>query len=200
MRTQLRPQWEMDNFFCSHRCTSYVHFGQGRVSVCALARSARSFCRSLTLLATALTPIMFGLVLPDLRNICVVPKSNLHPSERLSGRCLNPILSNPAVKSTRSNSKQLGYLNRRIRLHEYNGVPYIICQEKKTHLEERIQLERRSGQPKNIAFLAISESEYVSLLPWLMKVHRGSEAATADRTLFFSFHVQEKSRIPAQAF
>jgi hypothetical protein len=119
----------MDNFFCSHRCTSYVHFGQGRVSVCALARSARSFCRSLTLLATALTPIMFGLVLPDLRNICVVPKSNLHPSERFSGRCLNPILSNPAVKSTRSNSKQLGYLNCRIRLH--NSVPYIICQGKK---------------------------------------------------------------------
>jgi len=139
MRTQLRPQWEMDNFFCSHRCTSYVHFGQGRVSVCALARSARSFRWSLTLLATALTPIMFGLVLPGLRNICVVPKSNLHPSERLSGRCLNPILSNPAVKSTRSNSKQLGYLNRRIRLHEYNGVPCIICQGK-TCQEERILL------------------------------------------------------------
>jgi hypothetical protein len=158
----------MDNFFCSHRCTSYVHFGQGRVSVCALARSARSFCRSLTLLATALTPIMFGLVLPDLRNICVVPKSNLHPSERFSGRCLNPILSNPAVKSTRSNSKQLGYLNCRIRLH--NSVPYIICQGKKTYPEERILPVRRSGQPKNIAFLAISESEYVSLVPSLMKV------------------------------
>ena len=142
---------------------------------------------------------MFGLVLPDLRNICVVPKSNLHPSERLSGRCLNPILSNPAVKSTRSNSKQLGYLNRRIRLHEYNGVPCIICQGKNVPGKAH-SVVRRSGQPKNIAFLAISESEYVSLVPSLMKVHRGSEAATADRTLFFSFHVQEKSRIPSQPF
>ena len=36
--------------------------------------------------------------------------------------------------------------------------------------------------------------------PLLKKAHPGSEPATGDRTLFFSFHVQEKSRIPAQAF
>ena len=30
---ELHPKWEMDNFFCSHRCTSDVHFGEGRVGV-----------------------------------------------------------------------------------------------------------------------------------------------------------------------
>jgi len=130
LRAGLHPHWEMDNFCCSHRCTSDVHFGQGRVGASTSARPASSFCRPLKLLATALTPIMFGLVLPDLRNICVAPKSNLHPSECLSGRCLNPLLSNPAVKSTRSNSKQPGNLNRRIRLHKYTGAPCTICQGK----------------------------------------------------------------------
>ena len=26
---KLRPEWEMDNFFCSHRCTSYVRLWSG---------------------------------------------------------------------------------------------------------------------------------------------------------------------------
>jgi hypothetical protein len=171
----------MDNFSCSHRCTSFVHFGQGRVSVCALARSARSFCRSLTLLATALTPIMFGLVRPNLRNIRVVPKSNLHPSERLSGRCLNPILSNPAMKSTRSNSKQPGYLNRRIRLHEYNGVPCIICQGKSVPRRARF-LVRQSGLQENNSVLSVVVARW-----WNISV-RISGTCTRDRVVLLRRH------------
>src|ERR1700686_1808926 len=35
---ELRPKWEIDNFFCSHCRTSSVHFGQGRVG----ARNTRA--------------------------------------------------------------------------------------------------------------------------------------------------------------
>jgi hypothetical protein len=38
-RGELRTQREMDNFSCSHRCTSYVRLGQGRVGVSSTAAS-----------------------------------------------------------------------------------------------------------------------------------------------------------------
>lgn len=40
--TELRVVQQIDNLLCSHRCTSDVHFGQGRVRVEARARPVNS--------------------------------------------------------------------------------------------------------------------------------------------------------------
>ncbi len=46
-RGKLRQTWEMDNFSCSHHCTSYGDCGQGALVLVALARPAkRSRCNA----------------------------------------------------------------------------------------------------------------------------------------------------------
>jgi hypothetical protein len=59
---KLRPEWEMDNFFCSHRCTSDVRLWLGARSVLvAPTRPATSLCFSCVLAPStlALAKMMF---------------------------------------------------------------------------------------------------------------------------------------------
>lgn len=42
----LRPQWEMGNFCCSHRCTSDVRLGQGRARVSSTGASRCLNCQA----------------------------------------------------------------------------------------------------------------------------------------------------------
>ena len=88
------------------------------------------------LLTTSSAPIMIGFVFPNPFYVFLGPKANLHASQSLRRRCLDPFLSNPAMECTRSNLKEPRHLNRRIGLHGYNGVPCTICHTK-SHSRER---------------------------------------------------------------
>ncbi len=97
-RAPLRPQWETDNFCCSHCCTSDVHFGQGRVGALTSTRPAKSIGSFTSLPSTALAPIVVGLVLPNLLHVVQGPEPDVDTAKRLNGRRLNLSFSNPAVK------------------------------------------------------------------------------------------------------
>src|SRR5215469_13429567 len=82
-RVELHAQLEMDNFCCSHGCTSYVLFGKGRVGVLALTRPALSR-RSLFYLLScssiqSLAGVMRGLVFSYQRHLRISPKFHKAP-------------------------------------------------------------------------------------------------------------------------
>ena len=61
---ELRPKWEIDNFFCSHCRTSSVHFGQGRVGARNTRASRWLGFRFLGSLSFALLLSLSPIVLP----------------------------------------------------------------------------------------------------------------------------------------
>lgn len=96
---ELRTKREVDNFCCSHRCTSDVQFGQERVGALTSARSATSLGWFSSFRSTALTPVVLGLVFPSLLHIIDSPETNLNAAERLNWRRLDLPQSYPAMKS-----------------------------------------------------------------------------------------------------
>jgi hypothetical protein len=78
-REKLRPEWEMDNFFCSHRCLlAEVMVVRGASVFQAPARPASSLVllADVFLSETWLFPIMLGFMFLDLLHLFVGPHAN----------------------------------------------------------------------------------------------------------------------------
>ncbi len=93
----------MDNFFCSHRCTSHVRLGQGRVRVRSTGAS-RFYCNllGLGLLSCpsiyAFAPISCDFVLSYLSHFLFCPKFQQPTIDDSRSRGWNLSLPNPTPK------------------------------------------------------------------------------------------------------
>ena len=109
-RGKLRPEWEMDNFFCSHCCTSDVHFGQGRVGVTSTDASRYSLDLRFPLLNIVPSSLPFAkmllLVLFHFGESILVPVSKSCTRDVLSNRSRNKTSLNPPANRSSMNSKQ----------------------------------------------------------------------------------------------
>src|SRR6266481_597868 len=107
-RRKLRPEWEMDNFFCSHRCTSDVRLWSGARSVCQRRRVPLYhvfFC-------FAFLPVLRSMPLPQYRlalySLSLTMPSSVQNFERMpstipgvgAGTCLSRTQRRNVVRST----------------------------------------------------------------------------------------------------
>ena len=120
-RRKLRPGWEMDNFSCSHGCTSYVRLWSGARSVCQHRRVPLLLFSLSRLLATS-TPIMFLLILLELFYVFLRPEPNFEAIQRLDRGSFNLALYNPAVESAPADPEHLCHSNCRECRHRYNEI------------------------------------------------------------------------------
>jgi hypothetical protein len=112
MPGKLRPEWEMDNFFCSHRCLlTEVMLVRGASVLVAPARPATLLALLSPTSATSSTPVVAGLVFLDYLNVFLRPKSNLHPADELKIRCRNLLLPDPTMQSIRPDSQKVCHLS-----------------------------------------------------------------------------------------
>jgi hypothetical protein len=114
----------VDNFFCSHRCTSDVRLWSGARSVLDTpARPACSLASFLSLFTAVLTPIVLGFVFSNYLYVLDSPEAHAKRTQGLCFRCWNLLFANPAVQSIRRNIQHSRNFDRRVSLrHKYSGT------------------------------------------------------------------------------
>ena len=148
----MRPEREMDNFLCSHRCTSYVRLWLGARSVLvAPTRPATSLRLSCGLAPStlALSKVMF-LVLLNLGDVLCSPTpmfTAIH-SELFRGRNLSSSL--PSEQGHPVNSDLPRSFLRRVRLHLcYTPITYVVSSPKSYEhkMTARVHVAARKNIP-----------------------------------------------------
>jgi hypothetical protein len=132
VRSKLHPEWEIDNFSNSHRCTSYVRPWSGARSVCQHLRVPLLLFSLSRFLGTS-TPVMFLLVLFELFYVFLGPESDFEAIQRLDRRSFNFAIYNPAVESAPADADHLRHFNCREFRHRYNEIGLFHLSSTKSH-------------------------------------------------------------------
>src|SRR6266850_5498115 len=111
----------IDNFSCSHRCTSYVRLWSGARSVCQHWR-VPLLLFSLSRFLTTSTPVMFLLVLLEPSYVSFGPEPDFEAIQRLDRRSFNLAIYNPAVEGAPADAEHLCHFNCRECRHRYNEI------------------------------------------------------------------------------
>ena len=119
---KLRPECEMDNFSCSHRCTSNVRLWSGARSVLRTPTRPASSLSRFMLLSTSFTPVMVGFVFPDLLYLLFGPKTNPDSSHRLNRRNRKFLLPYPTAERVPTDAYKFCDFNGRVSRHSYNRI------------------------------------------------------------------------------
>lgn len=123
----LRAGMEPDNFCCSHRCTSTVRPGQGRVR-CSNTGASRSVSLFAYDLSTTFAPKSLGLVFSESLYVYFCPKADPKSTEGFRRRYPNLVFSNPTVKRIPADANQFRDFGGRIFSHLSITTLCQICQ------------------------------------------------------------------------
>jgi hypothetical protein len=114
------------------------------------ARLATLLGLFLSLLTSAFTPVVLGLVLSNFRHLRFSPESKSDIAHRLSGWRRNQLFPHPSMKSVPSDSDSLCHFRRGIGFCSDIRMPHTICQQKS---EPGLARCADPGYQKNIASL-----------------------------------------------